>query len=240
MKRRAVLWAAGAVTVGSALLSATGGGRALVGWLSGETQRRRDWTAAMAALAQDLSWPDLVPPADSGPVVRRLDGSVPTGLIQHGDVSVRMQGTDPSRPGLDRDELIRRLGGTRSLDGRARRLSDATGGLGNLKGLQPRGGKSRPDLDGQMVRLAGFVLALQFEGRVLMDFLLVPYVGACSHVPPPPANQVVFVTGAQGMDVSDGQFRPVRITGRIEAAQADTEFALAGYRMVDPLIERVG
>ncbi len=240
MNRRGVLWAAGvAALVGSAGAFASGG-RAMLGRLTGDTGRHRVWNHAMAAGARDVTWPDLMPDSGAGPSVRRLDGSAPTGLIQHGEVTVVTGGAMPDKPGLDRGELVRRLGGTRSADGQRRRRSDTLGGLGNLRELQPPGGSSRSDLDGQVLRLAGFVLALQFEDRVLTDFLLVPYVGACSHVPPPPANQIVFVSGARGMDVSDGQFSPVRVTGLIETAETDTEFAVAGYRMLDPVIERVG
>ncbi|MDX1626150.1 MAG: DUF3299 domain-containing protein [Wenzhouxiangellaceae bacterium] len=47
-------------------------------------------------------------------------------------------------------------------------------------------------LDGQRVRLPGFVVPVETdeEGR-LTEFFLVPYFGACIHVPPPPANQIV-------------------------------------------------
>lgn len=240
MKRRTVLWMAGGALACGALSPSTVGGRALIGWLTGEDRRRREFTASMAAQAQDIGWLDLAPQADGGPVMRRLDGSAPSGIVQHGDITVRTGAAGSDKPGLDREELVRRLGGTRSFDAPPRRFSDAMGGLGNLKGLQPRGGKSRPDMDGRIVRLSGFVLALRFEDRALLDFLLVPYVGACSHVPPPPANQIVFVTDARDMDVSDGQFRPVRVTGLLETVAADTELALAGYRMTDPVIERVG
>ena len=43
-----------------------------------------------------------------------------------------------------------------------------------------------PILDGRMVRIPGFIVPLDedSEGRVT-DFFLVPYVGACIHVPPP-------------------------------------------------------
>ena len=50
------------------------------------------------------------------------------------------------------------------------------------------------ELDGQKVRLPGFVVPLDFEGTEISEFLLVPYFGACIHVPPPPSNQIVYVT----------------------------------------------
>ena len=53
-----------------------------------------------------------------------------------------------------------------------------------------------PKLDGQYIRLAGFIVPLNFDfdTETFSEFLLVPYYGACIHVPPPPSNQVVYVT----------------------------------------------
>lgn len=75
-------------------------------------------------------------------------------------------------------------------------------------------------LAGQFVRLPGYALPLEFDGAAIQEFLLVPYVGACIHVPPPPQNQMVFVKLAQPFVITD-LFLPVWITGRmtIERAQ---------------------
>jgi hypothetical protein len=48
-------------------------------------------------------------------------------------------------------------------------------------------------LNGQKVRIAGFVVPLERKGEQILEFLLVPYFGACIHVPPPPANQIIHV-----------------------------------------------
>ena len=39
---------------------------------------------------------------------------------------------------------------------------------------------------GQQVRIPGFVVPLESDGRTIREFLLVPYFGACVHVPPRP------------------------------------------------------
>lgn len=50
-----------------------------------------------------------------------------------------------------------------------------------------------PELDGQTVRIPGFVVPIETDGRGrLKEFFLVPYFGACIHVPPPPANQIIY------------------------------------------------
>lgn len=69
-------------------------------------------------------------------------------------------------------------------------------------------------LAGKNVRLAGYLLPLEFSDQGVNDFLLVPYVGACIHVPPPPANQIVFVQLAKKLVVRD-LFTPVWVTGKL-------------------------
>lgn len=49
------------------------------------------------------------------------------------------------------------------------------------------------ELDGQTVRIPGFVVPIETDGEGnLTEFFLVPYFGACIHVPPPPANQIIY------------------------------------------------
>jgi hypothetical protein len=69
-------------------------------------------------------------------------------------------------------------------------------------------------LDGQLVRLPGYVLPLEISGRQVTEFLLVPWVGACIHTPPPPANQIVHVKPDRPFELS-GMFMPVWVTGRL-------------------------
>ena len=70
------------------------------------------------------------------------------------------------------------------------------------------------NLNAQQVRLAGYVLPLEMDGLKITEFLLVPYVGACIHEPVPPANQIVLVKFAQGIEV-DGRFTPVWVEGKM-------------------------
>jgi uncharacterized protein len=70
------------------------------------------------------------------------------------------------------------------------------------------------NLKGQQVRLAGYVLPLEMDGLKITAFLLVPYVGACIHEPVPPANQIVLVKFAQGIEVN-GRFTPVWVQGKM-------------------------
>ena len=76
-------------------------------------------------------------------------------------------------------------------------------------------------LDGQFIRLPGYALPLEYDGAAIQEFLLVPYVGACIHVPPPPQNQMVFVKLAEPFIITD-LFTPVWITGRVKIQQTET------------------
>ncbi|WP_376697465.1 DUF3299 domain-containing protein [Wenzhouxiangella sp. EGI_FJ10305] len=49
------------------------------------------------------------------------------------------------------------------------------------------------ELDGQKLRIPGFVVPVETDGEGRLEtFFLVPYFGACIHVPPPPANQIIY------------------------------------------------
>ncbi len=92
------------------------------------------------------------------------------------------------------------------------------------------------ELDGQQVRLPGFVVPLEFEGYEVSEFLLVPYIGACIHVPPPPANQIVYVTSDDAYPI-EGLFEPVWVTGEISTNGFVNELGDAGYTIEASRIE---
>lgn len=93
---------------------------------------------------------------------------------------------------------------------------------------QDTGGQVTREFDGRRVRIPGFLVPLDFSGTGVTDFLLVPYVGACIHVPPPPPNQLILVTAAQPYE-SDGLFEAVYVTGVMGTVAATTELAEVGY-----------
>lgn len=92
------------------------------------------------------------------------------------------------------------------------------------------------ELDGQRVRIGGYVVALDFDATQIKEFLLVPFVGACIHVPPPPPNQIVYVKADKGFEVK-GQFDPVYVTGTIRTARQFTGLAATGYTMEAETVE---
>lgn len=86
-------------------------------------------------------------------------------------------------------------------------------------------------LEGQRVKLPGFVVPLEMDAERIDQFLLVPYYGACIHVPPPPANQTVHVVMREGTAFPGHLFDTVWVTGTIRVERLSSQLGEAGYRM---------
>lgn len=93
------------------------------------------------------------------------------------------------------------------------------------------------ELDGKRVKLPGFVVPVDWDAEKIGEFLLVPYYGACIHVPPPPANQTVHVTTAKGREYSGDLFDTVWVSGTLRVERYAGELAEAGYRMEATAVE---
>lgn len=91
-------------------------------------------------------------------------------------------------------------------------------------------------LNGQKVRLLGYLVPLDEAIKELREFLLVPEWGACIHTPAPPANQIIHVllkTPAKGFQTMD----PVHVSGVLKAQRAKSDWAPSGYAMPQAEIE---
>jgi hypothetical protein len=94
-------------------------------------------------------------------------------------------------------------------------------------------------LDGLDVKLPGYIVPLEEKQGELTEFLLVPYLGACIHTPPPPANQIVHVRsqtplkGLHSMDI-------VSISGTLRVTTQTSSMGVSGYSMdavrVEPFV----
>ena len=83
------------------------------------------------------------------------------------------------------------------------------------------------NLNGQDVRIPGYLLPLEASGGKVTEFLLVPYVGACIHSPPPPPNQIVHVKVIEkGGYNNKGLFDPVWVTGELSVKSMSKELYL--------------
>lgn len=100
-------------------------------------------------------------------------------------------------------------------------------------------------LNGQRVKIAGFVVPLDINKKKVKEFLLVPYFGACIHVPPPPSNQVVYAINAQIDNKQENEYLksaaliqgPITITGILETVSSYTSMGSAGYKIQVETIE---
>ena len=101
----------------------------------------------------------------------------------------------------------------------------------SMKRRQP-GGDRPPrvveELNGKRVSIGGYMVPLDFDATSVKEFLLVPYVGACVHVPPPPVNQIVYVKTDKGLEI-DQLFDPVTVTGTMKTEAVFTGLADTGY-----------
>ena len=88
-----------------------------------------------------------------------------------------------------------------------------------------RGRSINQVLDGQTIRMPGYILPLEFSGKDVTEFLLVPYVGACIHTPPPPPNQIVHVKADKPVS-NVTVFSAVWVTGRLVAMAAKKSLSL--------------
>jgi hypothetical protein len=80
-------------------------------------------------------------------------------------------------------------------------------------------------MSGRQVRIAGYVLPLEFAGEEVTEFLLVPFVGACIHAPAPPPNQIVHVRPAKPFE-SDRLYAPVWVDGVLSTGTAKHDLSL--------------
>ena len=88
------------------------------------------------------------------------------------------------------------------------------------------------DLDNAYIKLAGFVVPLDFDfdSETFKQFLLVPYYGACIHVPPPPSNQIVHISTEEPLK-QDWLDYAVWVTGTLKTKSVYSEYGFAGYSM---------
>lgn len=138
---------------------------------------------------------------------RRVDDTELGQRAQEARVRLRDQG-------YDADELL-----TQRLVVMEKRREEATGVTGQYLGRE--------------VSLDGYVLPLRGDNGRVFSFLLVPWVGACIHTPPPPPNQMVRVDVPQGIEI-DEAFHAIRLRGVLEHEPSVSNlFLVDGQRMVE-------
>jgi len=103
--------------------------------------------------------------------------------------------------------------------------------LGGLDYIEGTTSDSLKKLDGKMVRIPGFVVPLDDFTEEGAEFLLVPYYGACVHTPPPPPNQIVFVTMEGRKNVKLTLFDAVWMEGRLKVSTVESPYGAVGFQL---------
>jgi uncharacterized protein len=115
----------------------------------------------------------------------------------------------------------------------------------NLKDNDPRAGEALqkmrdawdkapvvPAMSGQQVRIPGFLVKLEGDAQTVREFLLVPYFGACIHVPPPPANQVIHVVPEKPVPAALAKDSgAVWVSGVLSTTATVSDLGNASYKM---------
>jgi hypothetical protein len=87
------------------------------------------------------------------------------------------------------------------------------------------------EMDGKAIRIPGFIVPLEFnDDKTVSQFFLVPFFGACIHVPPPPPNQVIHVTSTNGVKL-ENLYTPHWVSGVVNSVFIENEIATATYAM---------
>ncbi|MEZ5459337.1 MAG: DUF3299 domain-containing protein [Steroidobacteraceae bacterium] len=147
-----------------------------------------------------------------------------------------------SKPGsaavleLDWDELLPKDARSRFAAGPPPPVHDYLG-EGGLAAQQIMDFSVNKELDGQNVKLPGFIVPLDIgKDGLVAEFFLVPYFGACIHVPPPPPNQIVYVRMNKGIAL-DSIYEAYWITGRMKLQNKTTRLGAAAYHLAGDKVE---
>lgn len=91
---------------------------------------------------------------------------------------------------------------------------------------------TNPEWDGKWIKLPGYIAPLETQNDIITRFLLVPYFGACIHVPPPPVNQTILVDlkKKHGIKLHLADY-PFMMTGKLSLDKTQTDIGNAGYHL---------
>jgi hypothetical protein len=104
-------------------------------------------------------------------------------------------------------------------------------GEGGLAAQQVLDFSVNKELNGATVKLPGFIVPLDIgKDGLVSEFFLVPYFGACIHVPPPPPNQIVYVRMSKGIAL-DSIYEAYWITGPMSVTNKSTRLGAAAYQI---------
>jgi hypothetical protein len=110
-------------------------------------------------------------------------------------------------------------------------------GEGGMAAAQPMDFSVNDQLDGVDVKLPGFIVPLDVgKDGLVSEFFLVPYFGACIHVPPPPPNQIVYVKASKGLAL-DSIYEAYWVTGKMKISKKNTQLGASAYSLAATKVE---
>ena len=84
----------------------------------------------------------------------------------------------------------------------------------------------------QRVEIPGYLVPLDMdEDSKAKELLLVPTMGACIHVPPPPPNQTIFIHYDEGIEVTEAGYTPYLLTGILQVEKNNSEYTDTLYTL---------
>ncbi|MDE2676602.1 MAG: DUF3299 domain-containing protein [Gemmatimonadota bacterium] len=103
-----------------------------------------------------------------------------------------------------------------------------------LASLNYRTGEMSSELEsvvGRGVKVPGYMVPLEDWAGEVSEFLLVPYVGACVHTPPPPPNQLVYVRMENNQRVPVSFWSPVWIHGALTVEETTNLYGPVSFKI---------
>lgn len=102
---------------------------------------------------------------------------------------------------------------------------------GSFKQQQTGSFRAIEALDGVRIRIAGYIVPVEVDGDSQMsEFFIVPYFGACIHVPPPPPNQIILARLAKPIPVTE-IYDAYWIEGTLKVERAENDIAATAYTL---------
>lgn len=90
-------------------------------------------------------------------------------------------------------------------------------------------------LEGQVVKIPGFMVPLEDNQSQITEFLLVPTPQACIHVPPPPPNQMVYVRMNKGVEAKPGA--PIWVYGVFSVSTQKSQYGEVSFELKGTEVE---
>ncbi|CAM4178096.1 DUF3299 domain-containing protein [Vibrio neonatus] len=166
--------------------------------------------SAIASTAITVDWDNLRPAAEPNPIVLPELSREHLSKIQN--VFTLMHSTEPA----DEEQLTALLAELKQDNIDAIELLKMREAYIEAQKLASQ--SLTTEFDGKNVRIPGFLVPIQFsDAMVATEFLLVPVAGACIHMPPPPANQIVRVSYTKGYAMRTVQY-PVWVEGVMQSS----------------------